>query len=544
VSKGEVEMPEQTIVMIKATSEQLVASVELLNCLAELRKPQDYADFFVGQTIAEQAGWIDDLKGRALAPPVAAPAICVLDTGINRGHPLISPFLKEATNQTVNMAWGSADDDNHGTQIAGLCLFGDLVNCLGQTGSVQVPCCLEGVKIVPPRSNDDEKFAAELTQRGVALAEIQDAKRPRTWCMTSSFADKHDGRPSSWSSELDALAAGVDNDGKLRRLFCVSAGNVLWPDWPNYPDVNHERTVHNPGQSWNSLCVGSFTMKDRVSKENQQYTQIAERGGMAPTNSTSLKWDTRWPIKPDVVFEGGNGAKDANGAVVLSELELLTASGEMNKGPLISCSGTSPATALAARMAAQIQGEYPNYWPETIRALMAHSAEWTPTMLQTLDPNKTRKDSFIDLARRVGFGVPQLDRAMYCASHRATMIAQTTLQPYRKDKNGDPKLNEMSFFALPWPADVFRKFFGLNFRLRVSLSYFIEPNPPKVKIANSSYNYAGCALRFAINKPGQTRKMFEAQINALVRQHKSGSSCGVRVPVEQGLTNHSYRVLQ
>jgi hypothetical protein len=138
--------------------------------------------------------------------------------------------LLEAANQTVNAAWGSADDENHGTPMAGICLFGDLVNVIGQAGPVGVPCWLEGVKILPPEGNDDEKFAAELTQRGVALAEIRDAKRPRTWCLTSSFAGNHNGRPSSWSAELDALAAGVDNEGKQRRLFCVSAGNIPWPD--------------------------------------------------------------------------------------------------------------------------------------------------------------------------------------------------------------------------------------------------------------------------------------------------------------------------
>jgi hypothetical protein len=31
-------------------------------------------------------------------------------------------------------------------------------------------------------------------------------------------------------------------------------------------------------------------------------------------------------------------------------------------------------------MAAEIMGQYPNYWPETIRALIVHSAEWTENM--------------------------------------------------------------------------------------------------------------------------------------------------------------------
>lgn len=33
-------------------------------------------------------------------------------------------------------------------------------------------------------------------------------------------------------------------------------------------------------------------------------------------------------------------------------------------------------------MAAPIQREYPNAWPETIRALIVHSAEWSNAMRQ------------------------------------------------------------------------------------------------------------------------------------------------------------------
>ena len=49
-------------------------------------------------------------------------------------------------------------------------------------------------------------------------------------------------------------------------------------------------------------------------------------------------------------------------------------------------SGTSPATALASRMAARLISAYPDYWPETIRGLMVHSARWTPAMEQACEP--------------------------------------------------------------------------------------------------------------------------------------------------------------
>ena len=39
----------------------------------------------------------------------------------------------------------------------------------------------------------------------------------------------------------------------------------------------------------------------------------------------------------------------------------------------------------AARMAALIQAEYPLYWPETIRALLVHSAEWAEPMQRAFD---------------------------------------------------------------------------------------------------------------------------------------------------------------
>ncbi len=41
---------------------------------------------------------------------------------------------------------------------------------------------------------------------------------------------------------------------------------------------------------------------------------------------------------------------------------------------------TSAATAQAAYLAASILADYPNLWPETVRALIVHSADWTPAM--------------------------------------------------------------------------------------------------------------------------------------------------------------------
>ena len=50
-------------------------------------------------------------------------------------------------------------------------------------------------------------------------------------------------------------------------------------------------------------------------------------------------------------------------------------------------------------MAAQIQAYYPDAWPETVRALIVHSAKWTDTLKAQFLPPKPTKTDYIDLLR-------------------------------------------------------------------------------------------------------------------------------------------------
>ena len=84
--------------------------------------------------------------------------------------------------------------------------------------------------------------------------------------MTVTARDNRDqGRPSAWSSALDALAADSSARGSHPRLLVVSAGNVNDPmAWSNYPASNDSDGVHDPAQAWNVLTVGAFTDLVRV----------------------------------------------------------------------------------------------------------------------------------------------------------------------------------------------------------------------------------------------------------------------------------------
>ena len=117
------------------------------------------------------------------------------------------------------------------------------------------------------------------------------------------------GRPSSWSAAVDGLAADTDGAGENPRLFVLSAGNTRDPNaWAGYPDSLSTNLVHDPGQAWNAITVGACTEKIDT-KDIRPLNPVAEAGGLSPFTTTTQTWDRAWPLKPEVVLEGGNAAK-------------------------------------------------------------------------------------------------------------------------------------------------------------------------------------------------------------------------------------------
>ncbi len=223
-------------------------------------------------------------------------------------------------------------------------------------------------------------------------------------------------------------------------------------------------------------------------------------------------------MKPDVVFEGGNAAKDSFGAVWMRSLRLLTAHHQPHERLFDTANATSAATALAARMAAHIRAAYPDFWPETVRALMVHSAEWTEAMRREFLPNRNpTKQDYLNLVRSCGFGVPDTNRALWSATDSLTLIAQERIQPFRCEGQGNqPKAGDMNLHRLPWPAQELEALGGAQVEMRVTLSYFIEPNPSRRGV-RSRYRYESHALRFDIKRPLEAEASFRARNNVEAR---------------------------
>ena len=381
VSQRELRFPDRRVVLARATVTQLLAIENLFDILAELRCAKILAGEFLDLPPRDQADFIQDALARIVPPPIDAPSVCHLDTGVNRGHPLLGLALAEEHLLAVDPTWLASDGhpQQHGTGMAGLGLYGCLTDLLNSTGSLSLQHRLESVKMLPDHGQHDPDLYGDVTAQSVARIEIVAPERQRRAFAMTVTADSRDaGFPSSWSAALDQICSGADEEGRPSRLLVVSAGNTPTDGRRDYPDHNLNQGVEDPAQSWNAVSVGAFTEKATIhSDEYRDWKPVANAGQLSPASRTSVVWkDRSWPIKPDIVMEGGNLAIDptTGRADYVDDLMLLTTRTSPTGALLTSTGDTSAAAALAARYAAIIWSRYPDLSPESVRGLLVHSA--------------------------------------------------------------------------------------------------------------------------------------------------------------------------
>ena len=535
VEQGELKFPERTVLLVYASVNQMQHSIVTLNSIAELRRPKETAEFFDSLPADEQIEWLDDLLDRTRFADETdqTPYVCLLDTGVNRGHRLLVPVLASDDLHTVEPGWGTGDNNGHGTQMAGLALAGNLTQLLASNNPVEINHRLESVKLLSRdgATGKDPRHHGYLTAEAVARPEITASDRRRVFGMSITARENRDrGQPSAWSATIDSLAADVDRYGANPRLLVVAAGNVKDNNaWAEYPESNDTDGIHDPAQAWNALTVGAYTNLVRITESDaSDYEPVAPRGGLSPFSTTSLIWEEpkkrqHWPLKPDIVLEGGNAAKDLLSAVWLPSLSLLTTYYQPADRSFTTTNATSAATALAARLAAQVMAIYPEFWPETVRALIVHSAEWTEAMEQRFLPQNKNpsKEDYRYLLRRCGFGVPNLDRALWSVGNSLTMVVEESLHPFKCEPGRSPTFRDMHLHDLPWPRDVLEDLGKTPVEMRVTLSYFIEPNPSR-RGDRSRYRYESHGLRFDVKRPTESIEEFRKRINLAARNEAEG----------------------
>ncbi|NJL26471.1 MAG: S8 family peptidase [Thermoanaerobaculia bacterium] len=528
-----IQFDDRIVTLVFGSADQLSASLDVLNDLAEVRRAKELATFFIQQAAKDQAEWVNELADRVESAGQDAPAVCVLDTGVARHHPLLAGALAADDCHAVDVSWGTYDHEGHGSEMAGLALYPDFISALAGSERVVLRHGLETVKILPPTGSNNPDLYGAITASGASRPEIQAPKRRRVFLMAVTTRDSRDrGQPTSWSAAVDALAAGRsfdpsnkgliyfdESEATRQRLFVVSAGNVEGGALePVHLDRSDSEPVHDPAQAWNALTVGAHTEKAVITDPTWSgWSPVAPAGELSPWSTTSMTFGRQWPIKPDVVMEGGNVVRDAAGNVDFpcDDLCLLTTYFKPAEKPFVSTWATSAAAAQVARIAASVSAVYPDLWPETIRGLVVHSAEWTATMKAHL-AGASGKAARAQLVRRYGFGVPSLERALKSADNAVTLLVQDSLRPF-----ADGKMREIHFYELPWPREVLASLGDANVRVRVTLSYFVEPNPGR-RGWQRKHRYQSHGLRFSVKGPTESVDEFHKRLNQMALAEEEG----------------------
>jgi hypothetical protein len=521
---------ERIVFFIRATRAQLEALIGMVDCIYEFDiAAPDVRDWL----LVEEQPVAQIRRVQIVAPPQNAPAVAILDTGISQGHPLLSPIVANSLSVLPGNT-SATDDHGHGTNMAGLAAYED-VGAVVQSGRATGTHWLESARVlVRPQTGtaaeENRPYWPKFTENAVRAIEAG-TRRRRAFAMAVTADLDHPGLPTYWSHALEQLAYGEGRG----RLVLVSAGNAdvhSVPFLQAYPTLNLEQKLADPSQAMNAITVGAFTGRVRMPphRDFAAYRPVAPANGVSPHSRAGLV--AEGAIKPDIVFEGGNVAFDGKTPdSTVETLVGLTTGHDHTSQPLALINGTSEATARAGWFAAQLLRTNGDLRVETIRGLIVHSASWTDVMRQQL-PNL---DERIALC---GYGVPDLDLATSCLTDRATVIVEDEMpnamaRRVAKKKEATPKRKKRrksagenaaeddteeqlfrvaKIFKMPFPQDELLSSPDAEVELRVTLSYFPEPNTFRRQLQR------GLDLRWDMQGPVEPEDKFLERINRLARQ--------------------------
>jgi hypothetical protein len=373
----------------------------------------------------------------------------------------------------------------HGTAMSSLIVHGDL-NANGPALSRR----LYVRPILAAPSGGDEQsdanrllvdtiYRAVLRMRGSAGEE---PVAPSVFIINLSVGDPR--RPftllvSPLARLLDYLAA------RFGLLFLVSAGNsstplsipgfAIWSDFvaasaedrekavlSSLNATKHERSILSPAESINALTIGAHHHDEITTRPPTANAVDPFDDPSLPNASSSIGLGYRRAIKPDLFLPGGREylrVKATGGGVQVGfgapqRLYGLSAAspdfgGQARMNMLALSDGTSSATALGTRAAhrifdalmhpdvpSQLRQMDPKFYAVVVKALLVHRARWNgkaDLLREICGPQGSHRgaERSENVSRFMGFGVPNIEEALECATHRATLVGYGSLKPDR-----------------------------------------------------------------------------------------------------------------
>lgn len=479
------------VTLIKASIIQLEQLIDTFDGIVELDPPTKP---ILQYAVQESTLNLNDFISTSIEVQDTNTRITILDTGVNKEHKLLKPLFDIDSIYSVEKDSSLVEDvKGHGTNVAGVAAFGDLVG-LHYVDKFHIQYKLESVRIPLDEEGEFKHLWGGITQQAVTLVENNVPNMNRIFNMSIGAPNENNGYPTSWSSAIDELCY---NEGK-GRLMTIAAGNVYPIDEIGYIDRNLSTLIDDPAHALNAICVGGITQLDTPMTSLSDWRLLAQKGQLSPFTTTGAP---KMAIKPDLLYEAGNViVNDDDIDICCSGLGILTTGKNLITKPLELSHQTSLAAPGIARCLAMLWSQNPQYTPATIRGLLTHSAIWSEALV-----HQFKEKGKNELLRSCGYGIPDFEFACKSAKSAVTLIDQGNYKYFdKKGKNS----REMLIYNLPWPKDFLYSLGEELVKLKVTLSYFVEPNP---KAPTS--NYVGGSLMWDMQGPYEEDDDFLKRVN-------------------------------
>lgn len=435
----------------------------------EVSEPDEIADTRATNTIIGNQGPAFEM----LPPDANAPAICIVDSGIQEKHPYLSQAIDSSASncyvpgESVTNVSDYVRAGGHGTRVAGAVLYPYGIPSGGDSKAV---CWIQNARVLD--SNNRLSNTLHPPSYLKVIVEQYRLGSRETRLFNHSIAAY---RPcklrnmSAWAASIDWLSWKYDV------LFFQSAGNLPHSSralpfrlgildhlnsgftYPEYLTRGSSR-IASPSESLQAITVGSVSHIQHV---GNGFSSIAGVDRCSAFSSTGLGvWNS---VKPDVVEYGGDYALDsANPPGIHSPAEICPelVSSTMHGGPLAARDqvGTSFATPKVASIGAALQSLFPSESTLLYRALIVNSARWPEWAEQ--ERNK------LNVIKQLGYGIPNAQRATENTPYRITLISTG---------NRRVKGKEAQIYTVPIPAELRAPGGEFNVRIDVTLSYVAKP---------------------------------------------------------------------
>lgn len=434
----------------------------------------------------------EQFRELTLIPPEQnAEIIGVIDSGMQEGHVLLAPAILTNLSRNYvpneNTTSDQVADGGHGTKVAGAILYG---NNIPAAGSYQLPCFLANIRVLDSSNNLPSMLYPPQLMEQI----IDDFPSIRIFNMSvASRGPCRNIHMSTWAAAIDKLIH------EKQKLFLLAAGNIKSSTgqatrpgiaehlragraYPSYL-LEASSRLSNPAQSLlaltvGSVCPGEFEDADRLSfgKKNEISSFSRTGPGM---------WGC---IKPDVVEYGGDFLRERNGYLITQHNDVSTAIVKTGTNGIGWAIGTSFATPKVGHILALLASKFRSDSTLLYKALIIQSARL---------PEHIFFHPTAEALRYLGYGVPDIQRAMENTPYRVTFVAEGTVAA-----------QQANLYSINLPEELMRQGTDLEVLIEVTLTFTAMPRRTRKRLKS----YFGSWLTWESSKLGESFDDFSTRV--------------------------------